>query len=255
MDVHIYGLIDPREKNICYVGQTKFLVKRYYVHCEQPDAGGNKLKAAWIRELRQEKRKPLLYIFETTCERLAYEREAFWMMKAEELGFSLLNKQVYRMLGVGWHPEKYKTRKRKRRTREEMIPINQARTEKMRLKYPHLFKNLEQPRHITPASASKIEKPVLSKQRPESLFERIKRIAMKSLWTRAVEETPCEQDLISRYDEKQEKLAHKASLAQKYNLVNHSKLDMIYTKAWELGHAQGLTEVEFYFGEFSEVLQ
>lgn len=78
---------------------------------------------------------------------------------------------------------------------------------------------------------------------------------MKSFWTHEIKEHPCEQDLISRYDEKQERLAHKASLAEKYKLVSHPKLDMIYAKSWELGHTQGLTEVEFYFSEFAEVLQ
>lgn len=231
MDVHIYGLIDPREKNICYVGQTKFLAKRYYMHCERPDHGGNKLKAAWIKELRREKRKPLLYIFETTCEKLAYEREAFWMVKTEELGFSLLNKQVYRMLGIGCRKFQKKSSP-KRVPRRAYQPIHQ----------------------LSPMPLTNTET-IPVKQKPESLFKQIRGIIMKSFWTHEIKEHPCEQDLISRYDEKQERLAHKASLAEKYKLVGHPKLDMIYAKSWELGHTQGLTEVEFYFSEFAEVLR
>ena len=40
---------------------------------------------------------------------------------------------------------------------------------------------------------------------------------------------------------------HEAALAREYGLVDHPKLALLYSIAWDLGHAYGHDEVEIYF--------
>lgn len=44
-------------------------------------------------------------------------------------------------------------------------------------------------------------------------------------------------------------------LFKKFHLEEYSKRDLIFSKAYEHGYASGLSEVEYWFSEFAEVLE
>ena len=47
MKSYVYGLIDPRDHQVRYVGQTQQLEQRYLSHC----SGGSTCTAEWVRSL------------------------------------------------------------------------------------------------------------------------------------------------------------------------------------------------------------
>lgn len=47
----------------------------------------------------------------------------------------------------------------------------------------------------------------------------------------------------------------KQKLAQDNGLVGNPKLDLLYDKAWEIGHANGFSEVEFWFEDLAELIR
>ena len=62
--------------------------------------------------------------------------------------------------------------------------------------------------------------------------------------------------ILGRFEkEEQKKTEHKQKLAQEHGLVNDPKLDLLYQKAWEHGHANGYSEVEFWFKDLAELLR
>lgn len=62
--------------------------------------------------------------------------------------------------------------------------------------------------------------------------------------------------LLARWEkEAQEKEAQKLALAKEHGLVNHPKLDLLYAKAWEHGHADGLSEVAYWFEDLAELVK
>ena len=62
--------------------------------------------------------------------------------------------------------------------------------------------------------------------------------------------------LIARYEkEAREKKAHKLELAEKHGLVDHPKLGLLYEKAWQHGHANGWSEVAFWFEDLAELVR
>lgn len=62
--------------------------------------------------------------------------------------------------------------------------------------------------------------------------------------------------LMARHEQKaREKKDHKLKLAQEHGLVDHPKLDLLYEKAWQHGHANGWSEVAFWFENLSELVR
>jgi len=49
--------------------------------------------------------------------------------------------------------------------------------------------------------------------------------------------------------------SHKEHLASEYGLVGHPKLDLLYSKAWDLGHSSGFSEVECHFTDLLELIR
>jgi hypothetical protein len=62
MTIHIYGLLDPRNGVVRYVGQCENLKTRYTLHLSQA-MRGDKPQSAWIRKLAPE--KPVLVHLES----------------------------------------------------------------------------------------------------------------------------------------------------------------------------------------------
>lgn len=62
--------------------------------------------------------------------------------------------------------------------------------------------------------------------------------------------------LMARYEkEAREKQAHKLELAKEHGLADHPKLDLLYEKAWQHGHANGWNEVAFWFEDLAELVR
>lgn len=94
----IYGLYDPRDLKLKYVGKTSDgLMQRYHSHVRKD--GGNKLKNEWIDELLSLKLKPIIAPIEYTLPSLANEREKYWI--------SIMNKEeeLFNIQGIHWEEE------------------------------------------------------------------------------------------------------------------------------------------------------
>lgn len=49
--------------------------------------------------------------------------------------------------------------------------------------------------------------------------------------------------------------ALKVRLEEENDLVEHPKAGMLWSKAWEMGHSAGLSEVELYYNDLAELLK
>lgn len=108
MDSGIYGLVDPRNGKLYYVGATKNFSKRYYGHLEGSSAELKKI----VAELRQENLKPKMVIFEETDTDLA-KRECWWMAWAIRNKQPIVN-HANRPLEHTWRKERSAARRKER---------------------------------------------------------------------------------------------------------------------------------------------
>jgi len=79
---YIYGLIDPRDDIIKYVGQTKYpLKKRYKEHLRNSnyDKTKNHKVNRWINELKSINKTPIIEKIEKVSINLLNNREKFWI--------------------------------------------------------------------------------------------------------------------------------------------------------------------------------
>jgi hypothetical protein len=86
----IYGLVDPRNGQIRYVGMTdrpKFRLKSHMECLESPTS----YKTRWIRKLKKENVFPLLVILDKVHKSQRSEKERFWIAHVRSLGFHLTN--------------------------------------------------------------------------------------------------------------------------------------------------------------------
>ncbi len=86
---YIYGLVDPRDKQICYVGQTDDVDRRHQEHCDRKE---NTRKGQWIQELRRNKLSPLIVVLEQVQNDMDINyREKWWIVFAENSRWKLTN--------------------------------------------------------------------------------------------------------------------------------------------------------------------
>lgn len=96
----VYGLRDPRDQRIRYVGRTRNLTARVARHIAHP---GSLLMRAWLLELRELQLAPEPVVLETVpTPDLASEAEARWIKK---LKADLLNYQGVRVKFRWWHDD------------------------------------------------------------------------------------------------------------------------------------------------------
>jgi len=69
----IYGLVDPRNNEIRYIGKAWLIKYRLWQHIKCHDS--NLIKREWIKELKREKKNPLLMIIEEVPVWNSMERE------------------------------------------------------------------------------------------------------------------------------------------------------------------------------------
>ena len=91
-NVYIYGLKDPRDCQIKYIGKTINIDRRYKEHI-QTHRNRKSKKNSWIINLIKNGLEPIMEIIEECNLDNWEEREIFWISYYKELGFNLKNTQ------------------------------------------------------------------------------------------------------------------------------------------------------------------
>jgi hypothetical protein len=87
----IYALVDPRTKEVRYVGQSKYQETRYKQHIHSFDAD-NIPKQRWIDELKELGLLPVYQVLEAgVIWSSRFKREAYWINYYLDLGHNLTN--------------------------------------------------------------------------------------------------------------------------------------------------------------------
>jgi hypothetical protein len=87
--VYIYGLKDPRDDQIYYVGKTENPERRYREHLK--DKKTNTKKTQWVAELRSAGLQPEMVVLTTTTRQEWEESEIYWIARGYEEGWPLVN--------------------------------------------------------------------------------------------------------------------------------------------------------------------
>lgn len=88
--IYIYGLKDPRNNEIRYVGKSINPTLRYSEHIHEKKT--NKEKMEWLKDLSDNGAKPELVILETIGEDVDWqEREKYWIAFGYESNWRLTN--------------------------------------------------------------------------------------------------------------------------------------------------------------------
>lgn len=90
---YIYGLRDPGNETIMYVGKTINPFVRLHQHIF--DLYSTNAKSIWIQTLLDEHVFPVLDIIDVCLENEAHEREVFWINYHKRKNPGLLNKFMY----------------------------------------------------------------------------------------------------------------------------------------------------------------
>lgn len=79
--IEIYGLLDPRDNSIKYIGKAVAARIRYFQHLQTSDNGShnNELLKAWLIKLMDLGLRPQLIIIEEAPRDRAFEREGYWI--------------------------------------------------------------------------------------------------------------------------------------------------------------------------------
>jgi hypothetical protein len=68
MPFYVYGLVDPRSGEICYIGQTKDVKRRLAKHVNPSGSNGATVKV-WLKELRAAGLRPEVVVIHTCATR------------------------------------------------------------------------------------------------------------------------------------------------------------------------------------------
>ncbi len=90
--VYIYALCDPDNNDIRYIGQSVDTVSRLSGHMTECETNNGK-KALWLRELKEQGKKPNILILETCDNDVAYKREMYYIKKYRKSGLILNDKR------------------------------------------------------------------------------------------------------------------------------------------------------------------
>ena len=89
-NVYIYGLKDPRDNQIKYIGKTVDIDRRIKEH-NQIHRNKKSKKNSWITHLIRNGMQPIMEVLEECEESRWVERERYWIRYYKELGFDLKN--------------------------------------------------------------------------------------------------------------------------------------------------------------------
>lgn len=89
----VYGLVDPRDGSVRYVGATVNLARRFRTHLCATDYGQGNARRAWFREVRAARQGSIGLVVLQVVESGAalVEAEAEWIARGRELGWPLTN--------------------------------------------------------------------------------------------------------------------------------------------------------------------
>jgi hypothetical protein len=59
----------------------------------------------------------------------------------------------------------------------------------------------------------------------------------------------------ARLEEERKVADFRDQLERSYGVEKHPKRDLLWAKAWELGHSSGLEDVEFYYADLVELIK
>ncbi len=102
--VFIYGLIDPRNGHLRYVGRTKqTLARRRSAHIQNANKGAELHSQCWIRGVLMDGLKPEIVLIERSDEVSWVEAEQFWIEYWRALGADLTNRAIGGLGCLGFH--------------------------------------------------------------------------------------------------------------------------------------------------------
>ncbi len=85
---YIYGLVDPRNRQICYVGQSNDPERRFHQHISTIEETP---KGVWIQELRTINALPEFILIDECEDGEAYYLENWWILVGRRQGWPLTN--------------------------------------------------------------------------------------------------------------------------------------------------------------------
>ena len=91
MTMTIYGLVDPRDGLIHYVGQTNKGARRLIEHRNE-HGRVNPQKTQWLQELAGVGGQPIMTVLEQCDDDDADARELYWITHGRDAGWPLVNK-------------------------------------------------------------------------------------------------------------------------------------------------------------------
>lgn len=134
-----YGLVDPRDGTVRYIGCTKDLRARLAAHCKEARRKASSPKDAWINELRDRGLRPSVLVLEEVSTEDWGLREKYWVAQYRPTGL-LLNRTDGGMGMAGWVCSD-EFRARVSDTLRRRLPISEETRQKIRLarsKHPPL---------------------------------------------------------------------------------------------------------------------
>ena len=101
---YIYGLVDPRDNEIRYIGQSIDPEQRFKIHwrerCKHKIVVSNHKyqseKALWLYELDMQGLKPSMTIIEQCDPKEADQKELYWIKEYSKNGRWLTNRNLHR---------------------------------------------------------------------------------------------------------------------------------------------------------------
>lgn len=91
----VYGLVDPRDGEVKYIGITNNLFARFKEHLGM--YGGNARKQAWLQDVLDANLLPYMVTLEVVEKGIEpRERESCWIQAYKDAGRELLNDEVAR---------------------------------------------------------------------------------------------------------------------------------------------------------------
>jgi len=109
MTVYIYGLIDPTNHQVSYVGKTNDLYGRWRQHLADAT---NSPKAQWLQKLQAMELKPTLVVLECLKDEAEHvDAERFWIAHGLRLGWPLKNTAYPDAKIVDWESEVEETQR------------------------------------------------------------------------------------------------------------------------------------------------
>lgn len=158
--VYIYGLKDPRDYQIKYIGKTVDINRRRKEH-NQIHRNKKSRKNSWIAHLVKNNMQPIMEILEECEESDWIERERHWIRYYKELGFDLKNMTLGGESNDGYifTPEDRLKQSESQKLRHKISPCSAETREKLSKKAKENLNGLDNLK----LGSKKSQKPIVQK--------------------------------------------------------------------------------------------